>query len=214
LPALLIACSAHAQATHPCAAVAKDAERLACYDAAFGRSAAAADARGTMSSSTTASAPASSAAASPVAAAAPAAAAPAIAAGSAAAASSPVVAAAAPANAAPAAASAPPSGAAPATVEPESAFGYNEAEKRERAPETVKHEPEKRPSIESTVTIVSTRRTGEFVYTLANGQVWIQTEAEQKGYVRDGTPVSIKRAALGSYKLVAGSVSTRVRRVQ
>jgi hypothetical protein len=61
---------------------------------------------------------------------------------------------------------------------------------------------------------VSTRRTGEFVYTLANGQVWIQSEAEQSGYVRDGTPVTIKRAALGSYKLVSGNVSTRVRRVQ
>ena len=64
------------------------------------------------------------------------------------------------------------------------------------------------------MTIVSTRRTGEFVYALANGQVWVQSEANQNGYLRDGSSVTIKRAALGSYKLVSDTVSTRVRRLQ
>jgi hypothetical protein len=196
LPALLLGFAVHAQATHPCAALANDAERLACYDAAFGR-AAGVDARsgdtssGTLSASAAPATPAATPSSVP-----------------------PAVAAAAPAVAAPAAVSAPSPGAGLATIEPEAAFGFNEAEKKELAPETIKHESEKRPSIESTVTLVSNRRTGEFVYTLANGQIWIQTEADQGGYVRDGSVVAIKRAALGSYKLVSGSVSTRVRRVQ
>ena len=49
---------------------------------------------------------------------------------------------------------------------------------------------------------------------LANGQVWVQSEANQNGYLRDGSSVTIKRAALGSYKLVSDTVSTRVRRLQ
>lgn len=69
-------------------------------------------------------------------------------------------------------------------------------------------------NIESTVTAVSRRRTGEFVYTLANGQVWEQADADSAGWLRDGAAVTIKRAALGSYKLVSGSVATRVRRVR
>jgi hypothetical protein len=119
-----------------------------------------------------------------------------------------------PGAAAPTSVGAAPSVGAPPAIEPEAAFGFNEAEKKQRAPETVKHEPEKRQSIESTATLVSNRRTGEFVYTLANGQVWVQTEASQSGYVRDGSAVTIERAALGSYKLISGKVSTRVRRVQ
>ena len=82
------------------------------------------------------------------------------------------------------------------------------------SPKAPRKPPPDTASIESTVTLVSTRRTGEFVYTLANGQVWVQSEANQNGYLRDGTGVTIKRAALGSYKLVSGTVSTRVRRLQ
>jgi hypothetical protein len=171
---------------HSCAAVDSDSQRLACYDAAFGRPARADNA----------SAPAAPAA--PV--------------------SIPAAATVAPATAAPVAAA--PVAAAPAVavaapaVEPEAAFGFSEAQKREHVPEAVQAQPEKRSSVDSTLTLLSSRRTGEFVYTLANGQIWTQTEAEQSGYVRDGSPVTIKRAALGSFLLVSGSVSTRVRRVQ
>jgi hypothetical protein len=215
LPALLPLLSAHAQATHPCAARANDAERLACYDAAFGHGAAAAVARagGTKSGTTTSSVAPAPPVAIPSSDSSAGAAAPAVAAG-AAVTTAPNPAAATATAAAPAAASAPPSPAASRTLEPEAAFGFNAEQKKQLVPETVKHEPEKRSSIESSVTIVSTRRTGEFVYTLANGQIWIQTEASQDGYLRDGSPVTIKRAALSSYKLVSGNVSTRVRRVQ
>jgi hypothetical protein len=185
---------------HSCAAVDPDPQRLACYDAAFGRPARA----GSASAPAAPTAPVSAPAAATVA---PATAAPVAVAPVAAA---PV--AAAPVAAAPAAA--PAAAAAAPAVEPEAAFGFNEAQKRERVPETVQAQPEKRSSIESTLTLLSSRRTGEFVYTLANGQIWTQSEAEQSGYVRDGSPVTIKRAALGSFLLVSGSVSTRVRRVQ
>jgi hypothetical protein len=172
---------------HSCAAVDSDSQRLACYDAAFGRPARA----GSASAPAAPAAPVSIPAAATVVA--PATAAPV---------------AAAPVAAAPAVAVAAPA------VEPEAAFGFNEAQKRERVPEAVQAQPEQRSSIESTLTLLSSRRTGEFVYTLANGQIWTQSEAEQSGYVRDGSPVTIKRAALGSFLLVSGSVSTRVRRVQ
>ena len=191
---LLVALSpvVQAQPSHPCATVVNDRDRLACYDAAFAR----APAEEPQTTSV-------AAAPTPVAAApAPVAAAGTTAATAAAAVNSPV-----------AAASNVPSSAPATAGTPEHEFGLSEAQKRERAPEkvTVPAEPQ---SIESTATMVSSRRTGEFVYTLANGQVWVQSEASTAGYIADGSAVTIKRAALGSFKLVSGKVSTRVRRVQ
>jgi hypothetical protein len=181
--ACLVSLAAHAESGHPCAAIASDTERLACYDSAFGKPAAA----------TTAGTTPVAAAPAPVAAGA-------VAAGS--------------TSQPPEPSASPAAGAVAPALEPVETFGYNEAQQRERVPETVKQQPQKLSSIETTLTLLSTRRTGEFVYTLANGQIWIQTEAEQSGYVRDGSAITIKRAALGSYLLVSGSASTRVRRVQ
>jgi len=198
---LLVALSpvVHAQPSHPCATVVNDRDRLACYDTAFAR----APADDPQTTSVAAAPTPVAAAPGPVAAAsAPVAAAGTTAATAAAAVNSPV-----------AAASNVPSSAPTAGGTPEHEFGLSEAQRRERTPEkvTVPAEPQ---SIESTATMVSSRRTGEFVYTLANGQVWIQSEASSAGYIADGSAVTIKRAALGSFKLVSGKVSTRVRRVQ
>ena len=189
LMALLLAAGVRADATHTCATIANDGERLACYDTAFGRatSPAAPSAR---DATPTAAAPTAAA----------------VAAGSAASAGvqgSPVT----PAVSTPA-------GAAVATTDHERDFGLTEAQKQQRVPASAPKPPAETASIETTVTIVSTRRTGEFVYALANGQVWVQSEANQNGYLRDGSSVTIKRAALGSYKLVSDTVSTRVRRLQ
>ena len=190
LMALLLAAGVCADATHTCATIANDGERLACYDTAFGR------ATGPGAPSARDATPA---AAAPTAAT--------VAAGSATSAvvqGSPVT----------PAVSTSAVGVAVTTTDHERDFGLSEAQKQQRVPEEAPKPPQETASIETTVTIVSTRRTGEFVYALANGQVWVQSEANQNGYLRDGTGVTIKRAALGSYKLVSGTVSTRVRRLQ
>ena len=203
LMALLLAAGVCADATHTCATIANDGERLACYDTAFGR------ATGPAAPSARSAAPAAAASPPPTAATPPAAptatTAATVSAGSAtnSVAVSPVT----PAVGASA-------GVAVAARDPERDFGLTEAQKQQRVPEEAPKPPQETASIETTVTIVSTRRTGEFVYALANGQVWVQSEANQNGYLRDGSSVTIKRAALGSYKLVSDTVSTRVRRLQ
>jgi hypothetical protein len=88
------------------------------------------------------------------------------------------------------------------------------------APEQVKKkaEPPAVPvgpeSIESVLRELTRRRTGELIYTLENGQRWIQVEADTEGKLAPGAVVTIRKASMGSYKLVSGSVATRVRRIQ
>jgi hypothetical protein len=195
--------SSSAQATgHRCAAITDDSARLACYDDAFGQPERQTDSRAAPGS---AAAPGTSAAA-PVAAAVPAAAA----------ANAPAAAAAsAPAAAAPAAttaASAPASAAPAAPVDPTADFGLTGEQIRKREPE--KKTPQQVESIDSIATVVSQRKTGEFVYALANGQIWVQNEADSGGWLREGSPVEIRRGMLGSFRLVSGSVATKVRRLQ
>jgi hypothetical protein len=186
--------SAQVAPAHRCAAITDDSARLACYDDAFGK-----PDEQTVSrvARQPAAAPAATARA-PVAAAVPAAAVPAAAgAGAATAASAPV-------TAAPAAAAAP--------VDQTAHFGLTHEQIREREPE--KATPQQIESIESVATVVSKRKTGEFVYALANGQIWVQSEADSGGWLREGSPVEIRRGMLGAFKLVSGSVATKVRRLQ
>jgi hypothetical protein len=187
LVAALLAAVVRADAAPPCAAIPNDGERLSCYDTAFGRPA------GPGVPPAPETAPVSAAPTATT-----------VAAGSA------TSVAAAGSQVTPAVSA----GTSVAPAEPERDFGLTEAQKQQRAAEKAPLPPREAASIESSVTMVSNRRTGEFVYTLANGQVWVQSEANQNGYLRDGAGVTIKRAALGSYKLVSGPVSTRVRRVQ
>jgi hypothetical protein len=173
----------------PCTAIQDDAARLACYDNQFGRTAAASPARAEPAPAALApasAAPASSAAAAP----------------------------ATPSTAAVAATAA----VAPApqpVVNPVEQFGLDPAATQKQAARTAAPPPAQViDSIESTVTESKRRGTGELVLTLANGQVWTQTQADSKVWIKPGDPVTIKKALLGSYMLVSGHYAFKARRVE
>jgi hypothetical protein len=126
------------------------------------------------------------------------------------AATSPAAAPIAAASAAAAGAAAATAAANPATLEDQ--FGLAPAQVQKKAEPPA--EPVAPESIESVLTELTKRRTGEFIYTLENGQRWIQAEADTEGKLAPGAVVTIRKAAMGSYKLVSGSVATRVRRIQ
>ncbi len=75
-------------------------------------------------------------------------------------------------------------------------------------------------TIESRAIRIETAPGGSLIFTLENGQVWRQLDADSTApYIRrsdDGHAVTIKRAALGSYRLKIEGVrqGLRVRRVQ
>ncbi len=102
--------------------------------------------------------------------------------------------------------------AAASTATPDDQFGL--------APAQVKKKPEPAPepaapeSIESVLKELTKRRTGELIYTLENGQRWIQVEADSAGKLAPGAVVTIRKASMGSFKLVSGDVATRVRRIE
>ena len=121
-------------------------------------------------------------------------------------------AAAAAAAAAPAAAATPPTAAAPAAA-PDAKFGYRgDIARKELDEQAATTEGVDR--LEATITEVSSRAHGELVITLDNGQVWVQKAPDSKMQLKAGDQVTIKKASLGSYMLVAAGRSTRVTRVQ
>lgn len=106
---------------------------------------------------------------------------------------------------------------------PEEDFGLTPARKESleaaKAKESAAPPPPKEPaapeSITARVTTAAHRLTGELVLILDNGQVWIQIDTETKARVKEGDEVTIRKATLGSYFLVAPNhVLVRVRRVK
>jgi hypothetical protein len=70
-------------------------------------------------------------------------------------------------------------------------------------------------SVTSVVAAVARQRDGRFLVTLANGQLWAQSELESKASVETGDYVTVRRAAFGSYLIVTKSgIATRVKRVK
>lgn len=118
-------------------------------------------------------------------------------------------AAAASASAATAASTAP----APILVDPVAEFGLSESQKRAQNPERAKDvSPD---SITARVSTVGRQPTGGLVVTLDNDQVWAQAESLSKARVTPGDEVTIRKATLGSYMLIApNKVAMRVRRVR
>ncbi len=192
LAAVLLATSLSVEAadgSNPCAGIKDSTARLACYDNLFAKPAAA-----------TAVAPVAPAAAPVAPAAAPAA--PGVASGQVA----------APA-AAPVAAPIP---AAPSVEKQIEDFGLSpeaaQAKKKVDKPATPAT-PATIESIESTIAALQRRGTGELVLKLANGQVWLQGQADSRVYLKPGDRVTIKKALFGSYMLVSGYYSFKVRRL-
>jgi len=65
------------------------------------------------------------------------------------------------------------------------------------------------------VATVARRLSGELVLILDNGQVWVQIDTETKARVQEGDEVTIRKATLGSYFLVAPNhILVRVRRLK
>jgi hypothetical protein len=69
-------------------------------------------------------------------------------------------------------------------------------------------------NIEMTVTRVRVSALGYHTFEMENGQVWTQVEPENARNVRAGDVVSIRRASLGSFRLISsrGGSGHRVRR--
>jgi hypothetical protein len=103
-------------------------------------------------------------------------------------------------------------GAAAGSANMEDQFGLAPAQVKKKAEPPA--EPVAPESIESVLRQLTQRVTGEFIYTLENGQRWVQAEADREGKLAPGAAVTIRKASMGSYKLVSGSVATRVRRIQ
>ncbi len=97
---------------------------------------------------------------------------------------------------------------------PAATFGFTDAQTRERV-EKQSDAASQPDSISMAVREVRRRSTGEFIATLENAQVWVQTETNSRARVEPGDTVTIRKAALGSYLLVTeGGIGTRVRRAQ
>ena len=154
-----------AEPSHRCSAIDDASQRLACYDAAFGRPAAATTVSITP---TPALAPAATATATATAAVDP-------------------------------------------VAQQRAEFGLSDAAKKARDPQ----QSAQAESITDTLAELGRRPTGELVFSLQNGQVWLQIEADTRTRVKAGDTVTIRKGALGSFLLVGPDrVSVRVRRAR
>jgi hypothetical protein len=93
-------------------------------------------------------------------------------------------------------------------------FGLSDSAKRARDPEEARvTQPE---SVTAAVVQIGRRPYGDLVVTLDNGQVWQQAEVTDTSVrLKTGDTVTIRKAALGSFVLLAPSRMTlRVRRVR
>ena len=69
--------------------------------------------------------------------------------------------------------------------------------------------------IEMMGTVKEALKGTQFIVTLDNGHVWVQSETNSRARLAVGDTVTIKKGALASYLLITPSkVATRVKRVQ
>lgn len=99
--------------------------------------------------------------------------------------------------------------AAVAASDPVADFGLSDKAIKQREPEKWVE------SVTGKVINVALAASDRYVITLDNGQVWMQSETNTRQILSPGDTVTIKRAALGSYKLSGPrSVYWRVRRLR
>jgi DNA-binding response OmpR family regulator len=92
-------------------------------------------------------------------------------------------------------------------------FGLSETSKR--ALEENKGTPSEPESVTARVKGASRRPTGEQVFVLENGQVWVETSTFTAARVQPGDEVTVRKGALGSFLLVTPKrVATHVRRLK
>jgi hypothetical protein len=93
-------------------------------------------------------------------------------------------------------------------------FGLSPEQLRKLQPRESADKP-KPQILSSMLASVSTRADGRMVFTLSNGQTWLQGEAYETFHVNVGDPISIRPGALGSFHLYApGGYATRVTRAR
>ena len=91
-------------------------------------------------------------------------------------------------------------------------FGLSVVQKRDMASEEDRAAVPDR--IESNVASVVTRANGQRVVTLENEQIWLVTEATDKGQLKPGDAVLVRRGVIGNFLMrTPGRVTLRVRRV-
>lgn len=109
----------------------------------------------------------------------------------------------------------------PAPTTPEAAvpapsaadFGMNGELKRKQRSATP--QPAKLDKLTARVGSISNRPTGEAIYTLEGGQVWVEAESGSHLPLHPGEEVTIKRGALGAFYLSSAEVrGLRVKRVR
>jgi hypothetical protein len=92
-------------------------------------------------------------------------------------------------------------------------FGLSETDKR--ALDDNKSIPQEPESIVARVASASRRPTGEQVFVLENGQVWVETSTFTAARVQPGDEVTVRKGALGSFLLVTPKrIATHVRRLK
>ncbi|MCB1684632.1 MAG: hypothetical protein KDI31_09105 [Pseudomonadales bacterium] len=85
---------------------------------------------------------------------------------------------------------------------------------RETLPATAKPSEDELDSIDSVLVKLVRRPRGEYLFELANGQVWTEISTG-RGQFSEGTPIHIERTTFGGYMLsTARGGATRVRRVE
>jgi hypothetical protein len=113
---------------------------------------------------------------------------------------------------APAGPSAPVAAAAASPAAAAADFGMNGEIKRKEGSGTP--EPPKLDKLTARIASVSNRPTGEAIYNLEGGQVWVEAETESHVPMHPGEEVTIKRGVLGAYYLTSAEVrGLRVKRV-
>lgn len=91
-------------------------------------------------------------------------------------------------------------------------FGLSTVQKREMASEGERDATPER--IEAIVASVSRRGNGQRLVTLDNEQIWLITEVTEKGQLKAGDAVVVRRGVVGNFLLrTPGRVTLRVRRV-
>ncbi|HEU0154196.1 MAG TPA: hypothetical protein VFQ84_12720 [Arenimonas sp.] len=91
-------------------------------------------------------------------------------------------------------------------------FGLSTVQKREMASEEAGDGTPER--IEAAIASVSQRANGQRLVTLENEQIWLVTETTDKGMLKPGDKVVVRRGVIGNYLMrTPGRVTLRVRRV-
>jgi len=95
---------------------------------------------------------------------------------------------------------------------PDKSIGLSPEQQRKLEPPETRTTP-KPEVLSSVMRAVTQRADGRMVFSLANGEVWVQGEAWERFDVRAGDAVQIKPGLLGSFHLYAPSgLATRVTR--